>query len=104
MHADSRLGELLMRAFILRRLELLATSQGDVVVLGSVNSSGTLRIREFLTRNGYPHLFIDLDKDVDVRGVLDQFKIAGSDIPVLICRGKESYEIRATPRLPVAWA
>ncbi len=89
MHADSRLGELLMRAFILRRLELLATSQGDVVVLGSVNSSGTLRIREFLTRNGYPHSFIDLDKDVDVQGVLDQFKIAVSDIPVLICRGKE---------------
>ena len=57
MHDDSELGELFMRAFILRRIELLATSSGVAVVLGSLNSGGTLRLREFLTRNGYPYSY-----------------------------------------------
>jgi thioredoxin reductase (NADPH) len=84
MQSDTALGELFMRAFILRRMELLASSTGDVVVLGSLNSAGTLRIREFLTRNGYPYAFIDLEKDKDVQRFLDHFQISVSDIPVLI--------------------
>jgi thioredoxin reductase (NADPH) len=84
MQSDAELGELFMRAFILRRMELLASSAGDVVVLGSLNSAGTLRIREFLTRNGYPYAFTDLEKDKDVQRFLDQFHISVSDIPVLI--------------------
>src|SRR5215469_4525529 len=88
MQSDAELGELFVRAFILRRMELLASSHGDVVVLGSLNSAGTLRIREFLTRNGYPFSFIDLEKDKDVQGFLDHFHISVSDIPVLI-RGGE---------------
>jgi thioredoxin reductase (NADPH) len=52
MHADAELGEIFVRAFILRRTELLAHSAGDVVVLGSLDSADTLRIRDFLTRNG----------------------------------------------------
>lgn len=84
MQSDAGLGELFVRAFILRRMELLASSAGDVVVLGSLNSAGTLRIREFLTRNGYPYAFIDLEKDKDVQKLLDHFQISVSDIPVLI--------------------
>jgi thioredoxin reductase (NADPH) len=82
MQNDTELGEVFMRAFILRRIELVASSAGDVVVLGSLNSAGTLRIREFLTRNSYPYSFIDLDKDKDVQKLLDQFQV--SDIPVVI--------------------
>ena len=84
MQTDAQLGELFMRAFLLRRMELLASSVGDVVVLGSLNSAGTLRIREFLTRNGYPYSFIDLEKEKDVQRFLDQFQISVPDIPVLI--------------------
>lgn len=84
MQTDAQLGELFMRAFLLRRMELLTSSVGDVVVLGSLNSAGTLRIREFLTRNGYPYSFIDLEKEKDVQRFLDQFQISVSDIPVLI--------------------
>lgn len=88
MQSDSELGELFMRAFILRRVELLATSTGDAIVLGSNNSSGTLRIREFLVRNGHPFSFVDLDKDEGVQGLLDEFQVSVGDIPVLICRGQ----------------
>ena len=43
-----------MRAFILRRVELIARGLGDVVLVGSTHCAGTLRIKEFLTRNGHP--------------------------------------------------
>src|SRR6266478_709559 len=53
IQADSELSEILMRAFILRRVEIIAHGFGDVVLIGSNHCAGTLRIKEFLTRNGY---------------------------------------------------
>ena len=84
MQGDAELSEIFMRAFLLRRMELLASSAGDVIVLGSLNSAGTLRIRDFLSRNGYPYTFVDLEKERDVQKLLDQFHISVADIPVLI--------------------
>jgi thioredoxin reductase (NADPH) len=52
-----------------------------------MHCAGTLRVKEFLSRNGHPHQFIDLDRDTDVQALLDRFHIAPTDIPVVICRG-----------------
>ena len=49
---DAELSEVLMRAFILRRLALISRGLGNVVLMGSRHSAGTLRLREFLSRNG----------------------------------------------------
>ena len=87
VQTDSELSEILMRAFVLRRVELIARGYGDVVLVGSTYCSGTLRIKEFLTRNGHPYAYVDLDRDADVQSLLDRFDIAAADIPVLICRG-----------------
>ena len=87
VQTDSELGEILMRAFILRRTELIAHNFGDVVLIGSAHSAGTLRIKEFLTRNGHPYSYVDLDRDPATQQMLDQFHIDVTDIPVLICRG-----------------
>ena len=84
---DAEISEILMRAFILRRVELVASGIGDAVLVGSVHSSGTLRIKEFLTRNGHPYKYIDLDRDDDVQALLDHFHVAAAEVPVLICRG-----------------
>jgi thioredoxin reductase (NADPH) len=84
---DAEIGEIVMRAYIYRRIELAAQGIGDVVLIGSVHSPSTLRIKEFLTRNGHPFRYIDLDRDPDVQGLLDRFHVAVHDIPVLICRG-----------------
>ena len=88
VQTDSELSDILMRAFILRRVELIAHGFGDVVLVGSSHSPGTLRIKEFLTRNGHPYSFIDLDRDTGVQGLLDRFHVAAADVPVLICRGE----------------
>src|SRR6266498_2390657 len=88
VQTDSELGELIMRAFILRRVELIAHGLGDVVLVGSNHCAGTLRVKEFLTRNGHPYSYIDLDRDTDVQELLDRFHVAAADVPVLICRGE----------------
>src|SRR5438128_5920751 len=88
VQTDSELSELIMRAFILRRVELIARGFGDVVLVGSNHCAGTLRIKEFLTRNGHPYSFIDLDRDAGVQDLLDHFHVAVDDVPVLICRGE----------------
>ncbi|MFL6502652.1 MAG: NAD(P)/FAD-dependent oxidoreductase [Nitrososphaera sp.] len=77
-----------MRAFILRRVELVAAGVGDVILVGSVHSAGTLRIKEFLMRNGHPYSYVDLERDPEVQNLLDGFRTAASEIPVMICRGE----------------
>jgi thioredoxin reductase (NADPH) len=88
LQSDAELGEILTRAFILRRVELVAAGVGDVVLIGSTHSADTLRIKEFLIRNGHPYSYIDLEQDPDVQNLLDSFHLAASEIPVVICRGK----------------
>ena len=88
VHGDAELGDILMRAFILRRVELVSQGLGDVVVVGSEHCAATLRIRDFLTRNGHPHGYIDLDRDAGAQELLDRFAVTIDDVPVLICRGK----------------
>ena len=85
---DAEIGDILMRAFILRRVELVAAGVGDIVILGSTNSARTFQIKQFLMRNGHPYNYIDLDRNPDVQNLLDNFHIVANDIPVLICQGK----------------
>ncbi|MGC2424627.1 MAG: FAD-dependent oxidoreductase [Nitrospirota bacterium] len=87
VQTDSELSEIFMRAFILRRVELIAQELGNVVVLGSAHSHGTLHIREFLTRNGQPYSYVDLDREAGVQDLLDRFHVAVNDVPVVICYG-----------------
>jgi thioredoxin reductase (NADPH) len=61
---------------------------GDAVVIGSSHSAGTLRVKEFLTRNGHPFQYIDLDRDHEAQELLDRFQISVADVPVVICRGQ----------------
>ena len=88
VQTDAELSGILMTAFILRRVELIAAGVGDIVLVGSTYSASTLRIREFLMRNGHPYSYIDLERDPDVQNLLDSFRVSASEVPVLICRGQ----------------
>src|ERR687893_914123 len=88
VQTDAEISDILMRAFIQRRVELIAAGVGDIILIGSTYSAGTLRIKEFLMRNGHPYSYIDLERDPDVQSLLDNFQISASEIPVLICRGQ----------------
>ena len=82
---DAELSEIFMRAFILRRLELISRGYGNLILLGSRHSAQTLRLREFLTRNGHPYTYVDLDTDKASQELLDRFNVALDEIPVTIC-------------------
>jgi thioredoxin reductase (NADPH) len=89
VQTDARLSELFMRAFILRRVALITAQQGDLILVGSRHSAGTLRLQQFLTRNGYPFANVDVDSDPSVQALLDRFHFTVDDIPVVICRGEK---------------
>ena len=86
IQTDSDLSDVLMRAFLLRRAALVANDVGDVVLVGSDHVPGTLRVREFLTRNGHPYTSLDLDRDADAQALLDRFHVAVEDVPVVVGR------------------
>ncbi len=86
---DAELSEILMRAFILRRLALIQSGFGMVVLMGSQHSAKTLELREFLTRNGHPFTYVDLDRDRTSQELLDRFDVKPSEVPVLICGGRK---------------
>ena len=86
VQADTELSEIFLRAFILRRVALIAKTPGDAVLIGSSHSAATLRIREFLTRNGQPHAYLDVEKDPSVQALFDRFGLKIDDVPVVICR------------------
>jgi thioredoxin reductase (NADPH) len=84
---DAELSEILMRAFILRRLELIRQGWGDLVVLGSQHSARTMEIREFLSRNAHPYTYVDLDRDQTSQELLDRFEVKPTQVPVVVCNG-----------------
>jgi thioredoxin reductase (NADPH) len=89
VQTDALLSELFMRAFILRRVALVAAQQGDLILIGSRHSAGTLRLQQFLTRNAYPYVNLDVESDSDVQPLLDRFHVTADDIPIVICRGEK---------------
>ncbi len=82
---DAELSEIFMRAFILRRLELIRSGRGNFILMGSRYSAKTLQLREFLSRNGHPYTYVDLDTDKTSQELLDRFDIKLDEIPVVIC-------------------
>jgi thioredoxin reductase (NADPH) len=87
VQTDPELSELFMRAYILRRVSLISSQASDVILLGSAHSAGTLRLQQFLTRNTYPFMNLDIDADASVRDLLERFHVNVEDIPVVVCRG-----------------
>ena len=86
VQVDSELSDIFLRAFILRRLELIARGSGDVIVIGSSHSLDNFRIKEFLTRNYQPYSYVDLERDAEVQEMLDRFGLTIAELPVVICR------------------
>ncbi|MDX2165805.1 MAG: FAD-dependent oxidoreductase [Deltaproteobacteria bacterium] len=83
-HAE--LSELIMRAFILRRVAMLDSETGGTVLLGSRLHGATHRLRRFLTRNAQPHIYRDLDHDAETAEWMEHFQVTADDLPVVITR------------------
>jgi thioredoxin reductase (NADPH) len=93
---DFELSEILMRAFILRRVALIAHGASGLVLIGSQHSAPTLRIREFLSRNAQPFTYQNVESDPDVQVLLDRFQVGVDDVPVVVC---ESGQVLRNPSI-----
>jgi thioredoxin reductase (NADPH) len=85
---DPELSDLFMRTFLQRRAFLIAHGKGDAVLVGARHSADTLRLREFLSRNGRPYTYLDVESDAGVRDLIERFGVRPTDLPALIVGGK----------------
>jgi thioredoxin reductase (NADPH) len=84
MVTNAQLGEIIMRSFILRRVHIISEGASDLLVVGSRHCAGTQQLLQFVTRNGYPFNFIDLETAGDVSELLHRFDVGPADIPIVI--------------------
>jgi thioredoxin reductase (NADPH) len=82
--SSADIGELMMRAFILRRAALLEGDSVGSVILGEAGSPATVRLRGLLTRNSYPHSLIDAG-DIEGKALVVRLGVQAADLPILIC-------------------
>lgn len=78
------LGEVLLRAFLIRRTLLQASGNVGLLVVGSRYSSDTLRLREFLARCRYPMTWEDIEASPDARKLLDEFGVCADQTPIVV--------------------
>ncbi|SDT13853.1 FAD-dependent oxidoreductase [Bradyrhizobium canariense] len=82
--AEADLGERIMRALILRRVNLIQAGAGGPVLIGPSNSGGVIRLRGFLTRNGSPHHLLDPATDHDAAELIVRYSPSQTDWPLVV--------------------
>src|SRR6202166_3232889 len=82
--AEADLGERIMRALILRRVNLIQAGAGGPVLIGPSNSSGVIRLQGFLTRNGFPHHLLDPERDHDAAELIARYSPSPGDWPLVV--------------------
>ncbi|HEV7442775.1 MAG TPA: FAD-dependent oxidoreductase [Steroidobacteraceae bacterium] len=82
--SSADIGEVMMRAFILRRAALLEGDSVGSVILGEAGSPDTVRLRGLLSRNSYPHSLIDADGP-EGKALVVRLGMQPHDLPILIC-------------------
>src|SRR5258708_4112698 len=80
--AEADLGERIMRALILRRVNLIQGGVGGPVLIGPSDSSGVVRLQGFLTRNGFPHHLLDPERDSDAAELIARYSPSPTDWPL----------------------
>ncbi len=85
MIGSAELGEIVMRAFILRRVGLIEEGGVGSVLVGHLGSLELVRLQGFLGRNGYPYTVLDADSDQEGRAVLERLGVLPEELPLMIC-------------------
>jgi thioredoxin reductase (NADPH) len=84
--AEADLGERIMRALILRRVGLLETHAGPIIV-GNAENGDVLRLEVFLRRNGHPHRLLDPATDTEAKALIERFHVDPGQLPIVLCQG-----------------
>ena len=82
--AEADLGERIMRALILRRVNLIQGGVGGPVLIGPPNSAAVAGLQNFLIRNGFPHHLLDPERDGDAAEIIARYSPSPSDWPLVV--------------------
>ncbi|HEV2571826.1 MAG TPA: FAD-dependent oxidoreductase [Beijerinckiaceae bacterium] len=85
MVQEANLGERVMRALILRRVDLLESGGSGPIIVGRRHSGDVLRLQGFLTRSGQPHGVFDPEEDTCAATLIDRFKVDEHHLPIVLC-------------------
>ena len=85
MIGSAELGEIVMRAFILRRVALLEAGGSGSVLVGRAGMPDLARLQNFLRRNGYPFVVLDANTDDEGRAVIERLGIQLNELPLMVC-------------------
>ena len=78
-------GELIMRAFILRRVALIESGGAGSVLIGVPGSRDLVRLQGFLGRNGYPLTVLDANDAGEGRDLVDRLGVGADELPLMLC-------------------
>jgi len=82
--AEATLGERIMRALILRRMGLIESGAGPIIV-GAEGNADVLRLTNFLRRNGHPYQQLDPVNDGCGQTLVKRFEIEPEELPIVLC-------------------
>jgi thioredoxin reductase (NADPH) len=82
--AEADLGERIMRALILRRVNMIQGGVGGPVLIGPSNSRGVIRLQGFLARNGFPQHLLDPERDHDAADLIARYSPSPEDWPLVV--------------------
>jgi thioredoxin reductase (NADPH) len=85
MVGSAEVGEMIMRAFILRRVALIEDGGAGSVLVGRPGSADLVRLEGFLSRIGYPYTVLDASADEEGRSVIERFGVQLEDLPLILC-------------------
>jgi thioredoxin reductase (NADPH) len=83
--AEAELGEMIMRALILRRVSLIETGAGGPIIIGRAADAEVIRLAGFLARNGHPYQNLDPDQMDCAKVLIQRFEVDESELPIVLC-------------------
>jgi len=88
MSAEPEISEMIVQAFILRRMGLVSLKQGSITLIGCRQCAQSLRIERFLRRNGYPIDIIDYATSERDQPFIKELHIEEDKLPVVVIHQK----------------
>ena len=82
---SAEVGEIIMRAFILRRIGIIEEDGVGSVLVGHLGTPDLVPLQGFLGRNGYPYTVLDAANDADGRAVVERFGVLPGELPLMVC-------------------
>ncbi len=85
MVGSADVGEIIMRALILRRVGLIEEGGAGTILIGMPGTPDLTRLQGFLTRSGFPNLVLDVATDPEGRALVERTGVTPEDLPLVVC-------------------